>query len=514
MKIQAFALLILSVATVIVFQNCAKGGFQADLASNLSVSLPPITNTLANSGSLISSKSAGVFDSNCLNNSSFDACIFWKNPVAERGVAYSGILEFETNIDADQKFGVKLTNLKAPSTLTSNALNVYYSGADLNQEIHLALTGGQFRQSYLSDGAAAAATTRSKSTAQLMAYFWLNHMQTELKKRTGTSFSENFLTYVDAFATDPALDSSLRDNAFFTYGTVPSDRFIVMGYSSKSKNNQVIQSHEMALSAEVYLHEMGHANLYAAKGNDPAAVSTDSNGRTHYFIKTCPGDPTYASDFKKNVGVVTSTTLTDLRRICEVGGGKLVYSTFGVCQTNQGCFDAINEGQADFHYMMMFPEATALGETIFNDVNGGYDTSPKRGRQLVSGTTYQCTNEVAAVGIKRNAALDLSLSVEQFFQGSSFQLNNCSTEIPGEVHGMGTAYASILWEIYINSAINQRQFEKAFQAHLQKLGSSTTFPDAWMALRADYLAVGGDRSGQTVIDNVFGKKGVIKPASF
>jgi hypothetical protein len=458
---------------------------------------------------VISAKSAGTFDPNCYSNSNYDACIFWKNPVAQRNQSYSQILRFGTNISGDQVFGVKLQNLINGTTLTSPSLYVYYSGNDINKEYRLPLSGGHFKQAFASDGGDNSMSNTEKSTAQLMAYFWLDYLASELKKRTGVSYSQNSLTYVDAYATDPRYDSSLRDNAFFTYGTDPSDRFIIMGYSSDVQNGQIIKAHEMALSAEVYVHEMGHGNLHAAKGNDPSSYSGDLNGKSYYKITVCGANSTYISDPTKNVGIYSDQAIQALTAACDPNHtGTFDYYTVDVCNSNQGCMSAINEGQADFHYIMVYPEAPALGETVYNSPSGGYDMGPRYSRTLVSGNTYQCAQPAISPVLRRNASLNSNISAEQAYQASTMQLNNCSNELLGEIHGMGTLYASILYEIYTNSQIDARIFEKAFQAHLQKLNSSTNYSAAWAALRADYLAAGGDSAGVQTIDAVFTRRGV------
>lgn len=436
--------------------------------------------------------------------------------MASRGQPFFSILEFGNTLSNEQIFGVKLTNLKNPDSLVSNSLNVFYSGANAVSENRLRLNNGKFRQPYAADGNAAAISDQAKSVSQLMAYFWLNHLEEELKKRTGTAYTANSVTQVDAFSIDPSYKSVLQGNAFFTYSGSDAtgwQRFIVMGYAPTVKSKQWVAAHEMALSAEVYLHEMGHANLFAARGNTADGVSFDDNSTTFYNILNC-ADSTFRTDPTKKVGELTNSKMLELERICNPdGSGTFDYVQFQACNTKQGCLSAINEGQADFHYLMIFPDATALGETVENKTTG-FSTRPQYTRQVVSGTSYRCVSAIPGTEISRNVQSNQNKTIEDFFRGATLQLNNCSNEIPGQVHGMGSAYATSLWEIYTNPKIDPRHFEKAFQAHLQKLGRSTDFTGAWMALRADYLAVGGDLEGQKVIDQVFLSKGVMRPALF
>lgn len=514
----AIGLLILA---AVGFQNCGQAGFQSRLIqensfSSSSPTVNPSPLRFSRDTGLISAKFAGQFDSNCLGNSSHDACLVWKNPVASKGEPFGSVLEFGNSLAQEQVFGVKLANLQRPDRLVSNSLNVYYSGTDIDSENHLRLDKGQFRQAYSLDGGSNAVSESARSLSQLMAYFWLDHLEEQFKQRTGTFHASGAVTQVDAYSIDPAFESALWGNAFFTYSgsdQVGWQRHIVMGYAPKMKNNQWVKAHEMALSAEIYLHEMGHVNLFAAKGNTAEGVSMDDNGRTYYKVLNC-ADSTYRTNPSKNVGVLTNSKIKELETICDPNqSGTFTYTQFHACNSSTGCFAALNEGQADFHYLMIFPDSTALGETTKNHL-GGLSTGPQYTSQWISGANYRCLSPLPGTEISRDVSRNGNKNIQQFFEGSTLQLNNCSNEIPGEIHGMGSAYATFLWEIYTHPKIDPRQFEKAFQAHLQKLGRSTDFIGAWMALRADYIAVGGEPEGIDVIDQVFSSKGLQKPALF
>ncbi len=387
---------------------------------------------------------------NCLTNNSFDACIFWKNPVAQREIPYPapGLL-FGSNLAADQTFGVQLNNLKTLSYLESNSLYVYastdtfvFDPAIIRTKPRLLLNNGTYKANYLSDGTA---TTGNKSVAQLMAYFWLDHMATELTRRVGPAvYPKPALTYVDAYSQNhPDYRSALMRNAFFTFDICDvadgscgrifdvTNRYIVMGVNfllclQTDAAGICIEAsgHEMALSSEVYLHEMGHGNF-----------------------------------------------------LSKVGAQSIISDTLNACPTDQGCFRAINEGQADFHSLMIFTERGGLGETAGNNLTNGIDAS-------------------------RNAtsALNQQRTVAQFF--------NLTPSMPGQIHNMGAGYAAILWRIYSDPRVEKRRFESAFFLHLQMLSQSATFATSWSGLIAQYLAVGGSAAGVQAIDEAFTAKGV------
>jgi hypothetical protein len=471
-KLRALAIRLTAVivglfVSTLIFQNCGKVGFEAKDLIASSSSLASITPTTLPGGpngvtpttlpisdnTMIGSKAAGTTAANCLTNNSFDACIFWKNPVAQRERPYPapGLL-FGTNLAADQTFGVQLNNLKTLSYLESDSLYVYASTgaiasdpASIRTKPRLLLNNGSYKANYGSDGTA---TTGNKSVAQLMAYFWLDHMATELTRRVGPAvYPKPALTYVDAYSRDPDPEGrpspNLIQNAFFTFRYCATadgscgqrfdvgNRYIFMGFSVfcgqtdlQGNCTQALFGHEMALSSEVYLHEMGHGNF-----------------------------------------------------LSKVGAQAIVADTLSACPTAQGCFGAINEGQADFHTLMIFTERGGLGETIGNNLTSGMDPS-------------------------RNATslLNQQRTVAQFF--------NLNPEVPGQIHNVGAGYAAILWRIYSDPRVEKRRFESAFFLHLQMLSQSATFATSWSGLIAQYLAVGGSASGVQAIDEAFTAKGV------
>ena len=78
----------------------------------------------------------------------------------------------------------------------------------------------------------------------------------------------------------------------------------------------------------------------------------------------------------------------------------------------------------------------------------------------------------------------------------------------GEIHGMGTAYATILYQIFKDAAMNPREFEVMFSMHLPRLTSSSDFRSAkaiWMNISDTKYA--GKYTG--MIKGYFEKMGVL-----
>lgn len=343
-----------------------------------------------------SSKSAGTLDPNCLTNNAYDACLFWKNPVAQKGSAYASPIRFGQDLN-EQTFGVKLAGLTTSGKLENDSISVWSSDAPTAVP-----QGGNWRYAYQDDSS-------HHFIAQLMAYFWLTYQKDQMVARTGNFFASDKAISVDAYSTQ------ISNNA---YWDSRAGR-IVMGVAT---NNGSL-AHEMALSAEVYLHEMGHANLQFASGQFLFDYNSNQSGNS--------------------------------------------------CTSQDGCMGAINEGQADFHIAMILYESTAVGETFVNSVNG-----------------------MSQFGLSRDVRKLSAVSVSEFYSRSK-----------GEVHGMGSFYASVLWEIYNDPKMLKADFEKIFSAHLQKLTASSRFQEARDILIAEDLALYSGKY-KTLILNAFAAKGI------
>jgi hypothetical protein len=393
------------------------------------------------------SKKAGVFDPNCLNNSNYDACVIWKNPVAAQNRVFPAILQRATDLKDSQNFGVMLTNRKQPGKLESTTVSVSASAGTTP-----VFENGRLRIAYAND--------YGKSwLAQIMAYFWITYQETEMIRRTGVYFAKGKNIPVDAFATDEA-KGAIPGNAYYS----PTYNRVVMGYAEA--NNTI--AHELALSAEVYLHEMGHANLEWALDNSGIDIYLDNNAT--YLVYTI--EKTYT--LRKSPNDVLDT--------------DEVYMIF--CKSADGCMWAINEGQADFHHLMIFSSRTALGETVENSLAGGFN----------SGTAL------------RDVSLTKEWTAQQFYTSSGRSFNSGTITVNGEVHGMGSAYASILWSIYTHPDMKRSHFEKIFMEHLKLMSSNSRFQDARDSLVAIAEAMADDQFEGAhygpLITKIFVQKGV------
>jgi hypothetical protein len=186
----------------------------------------------------------------------------------------------------------------------------------------------------------------------------------------------------------------LLNNALFSNG------WIVFGQTDSPSGGT-----NYALDSSIGAHELGHANLRWAM----------------------PGNSYYSS------------------------GGHVVCGPTGqeekCCATNAGCFSAINEGQADYHAMMLFPDYPGIAEILSNDGVG-----------------------LRGCGIPRNAPMNATLTRAEAYTA-------CAAPYQGEVHVMGALYASIWWKVRSDQAtpVLKREVDKLFLAHLASLQTTDTF---------------------------------------
>lgn len=226
--------------------------------------------------------SGSSVEKNCMTDDTIAACIFNKNPVAQNKSSLStGRLIFGRDLTAIQTFPVQISGLTNPSQLKNASIDVVATNGARATPIN-----GKWKFPYQTD--------TNHKVAQVMAYYWLNKEIDYFETNAGVFYAKNKNIKVDAY------NASVRNNAYYDGSQ------IVMG----DFNNQ-----EASLSAEIYIHEMGHANLDHA-----------TNGQLNISSNQCP-------------------------------------------DTN-GCIGGIHEGQADLHSVIMFPTQTAMAETVVNSMAG------------------------------------------------------------------------------------------------------------------------------------------------
>lgn len=462
------AYLLFSILLIFFYNNCSRPGIysnskieQASLRSSTlnpdATDLPdlPLTNAPIATPALdyFGANPDWPMDRNCMTNLAYDACLVWKNPIAHRYLLTSdasasifldanqqpSIMDRGTDLSSITTLGVHLSKWIVPAgsnQLKSDFIDVYASNGQTSSLGFLRTKplNGQFKFIYQTDS--------NYNFSQTAAFYWINYARDFFKSRGAQYFAEKAmpgkpLIPIDAYSSA----ADVVNNGYFSANAAAAGNEkwgkIVLGKISNGTH-----SHELALSAEAYLHEMGHANLYYALGG--------------------PQNQTSFND--TNMGVVQTTN----------------GSTALVCLTSNGCYRAINEGQADFHSHVLFEKQPYLLEQLLNLANGPND---------------------------RNAFLVGTKTAAEVYNSSAVRQISTNRLIGGEIHGLGAIYAAILFKIYTHKDGDKSRFLKVFSTHLTFLDSSSTFKSAKQDLLDADIVVPG-KSLASIISAEFASKGL------
>ena len=317
--------------------------------------------------------------SNCFDNTQYNACIFWKNPVAQNNKAFSAPITFDADLSPYQTHAVKLEGYDNSGLLQNPSFRIFAANVVAQRFESVSTSSGLFKFEYPNDN--------SHKMGQVMAFYWLNLQLQYMKEWTGNFFASN--KKIDVISFVPEIENAFWDD---------EKSEVVIGAT--------LAGNEFALSAEVYAHEMGHANV------------------------------TYATNKKvvETVGEFKSAACSD--GVC--------------CSDDSGCSWAINEGLADYHMGLLFPDSTEMLETIVNNPIG----------------LRECN-------VTRSISLNRNLTSAQSY-------NACAAPYKGEVHLMGRVYASIWWEVRkkadaANPDKGAQEVDKLFTSHLPALEGRDDF---------------------------------------
>ena len=290
------------------------------------------------------------------------------------------------------------------------------------------------------------------SVVQVMTYYYLIYQMIWMQENAGGWYP------VNENITVVALDEETKNNAYWS----PLENTISLGFICDSNLPfQILKDitcdfkMEIGLSAEITLHEAGHANFYHAKKNQTLTSEDFCNYHTN-----CEGE-----------SICQNTNGDEKTPVC--------------CSEVKGCFFAIDEGQADFHASVIFPESPQIGEAVLNDVDG-----------------LRCQSDSS---IHRNPESNADKTASQIFY-------QCNQEVSGEVHNMGMLYSSIWWSLYTHPSANQQEIMNLFTNHLPLITSDDNFETAGhRILNLDQLLYSGKYS--SIITSEFQKRGLTPQAN-
>ena len=289
------------------------------------------------------------------------------------------------------------------------------------------------------------------SVVQVMTYYYLMHQMDWMRENAGGWYALNKNINVIA------LDEEVKNNAYWN----PLENTISLGFVCDSnlpfqilKNITCDFKMEIGLSAEITLHEAAHANFYYSKNTQNAGSEAFCEYHTN-----CEG-----------------------KSICQGDGDE---EASICCNDTKGCFFAIDEGQADFHASVIFPESPQIGEAIANDMNG-----------------LNCPSDSS---IYRDPEANADQVADQLFY-------QCYQSMHGQIHGMGMLYSSIWWSVYTHSSVNQQEIMSLFTNHLPLVSLDDNFETAGQrVLNLDQLLYNGRYSD--IITNEFQKRGLTPQAN-
>ena len=382
----------------------------------------------------------GTIVSDCNQNADYNACIYEKNPIAQSGTAinYNSALSqltqmqtyavqitgtegdllknshFDVDVDGDISPGV-ISTIAGAIINNVNIVHLldrkFYIDSNMNAVERVRLSNGKWTTPY-SDG--------DLSVEQAMSYYWLMYQHDWMKENASGFYASEKDIKVSAFSPIPF-------NAYFS----PLENKIALGVICDITSNPLScnQTVGVGLSAEVIIHEAGHANTYHSKSPSLRGGSESDFCQAHVDCKS-------------------------RKSICDLSEDEVAEAA-KCCNAEKGCYFAIDEGAADFHAAILFPNNTAVGEMFQNSVKG-------------------LTGCFPSDGLSRNVADSETKSVRV---GAVF--NGCSNhQGPGEIHLMGILYNSIWWEIYTHTDTEKSDILTLFTEHLPILHYSDDFGTA------------------------------------
>lgn len=262
----------------------------------------------------------------CAINEDYNACIFWKNPVAQVGAPLAAPITRTSDLSGIQIHAVKLEGYDDSGLLKNGSFFVRALNPN-GRLVSLSTESGQFKFGYNNDPI--------HRVGQVMAFYWLTVQEKYMKEVTGDFFASNKGISVVSYV--PNLENAYWDADL---------QEVVLGSSAAGN--------EFALGAEVYAHEMGHANI------------------------------NYATDYAINETVGSFESA-----VCSGGQGVC-------CRTVNGCSWAINEGQADYHAGILFPSNVNFLESFVNNPDGlnecGLSRNIDASKDLTADQAYNACN--------------------------------------------------------------------------------------------------------------------------
>ena len=276
---------------------------------------------------------------NCLNSSTVDACLFFKNPVVTRESVFPSKLTYSTDLETYQTMGVLIEELNGLDGL---------DGLDYLQSSSFILSSSQGEKVEINTNAKdelkVSFNEHPSRLSQISAYFWATTAKNIMLRRTGLFY-----------AADKAI-KIVTDHDFS--GWSPGNNTIYLETTQTGNSS--------ALDASLVIHLLAEANLYYATQGGSHDIE---NTNTHVDCGVDDG-PVYKND---------------------------------CCASKLGCASAIISGVSDYMVATLFPNYPAIGELYSNSLNGlshysGVSRSPNVMKSFTAQESYESCKDSNANG--------------------------------------------------------------------------------------------------------------------
>ena len=409
----------------------------------------PTRNDFISNDDIQMPQSEGEYVKNCHDNPNYNACIYHHDPFTQNGLLipeFKNIFNGQNNMRKFNEAMRSYQNYAVNIRGTTHGLlkNEHYDvkipnsyGIRLNQQ-----PNEKWTMPYAGFETYNVSTSPNQrfSVEQVMAYYYLMYQKEWMELNTG-----------QWYASGKNISVTFSENTYW-------DK-----YSNKInlKTSEYLGSFQVSgsMHAGVTVHEAGHANFYYS--------NLSREGSKNKAAQEC----------------------------------KFSFATYSdkCCASADGCFNAIDEGQADFYALMIFPDFPlefSLEEYINALIENPGIKSP------VFDDSGNCK-------ILRDPRANKNLKAEEAFNCSNEQTQEGDTR--GEIHDMGKLYASIWWELYNHPETSKKDIAILFSTHLLLVSYDDTFKTMAVKIINKAKDLFGELKGEhyaCIISQEFARRGL------
>lgn len=464
------------IAAAAIFQNCGKFSEGSGASAGVPIyyneavagtPLSALSASAAGFATIDPTYRAGTLDNSCLQKaatSTYDACLFWKNPLATSVQMNSPLQDPppadvlpDLTVQGEQVFGVRLSAIVTAGVLKNSFFDVYYTDAGGLPQ-HLPITGNRWTSTYVQGHSANAAYNERFAIEQIQAFYNLNLFQTMMAGDGGRYYPTGTIG-INAVSVDMGYNVA--------YDPVTNIVF------SGVRGGQDGRFYPLSANSDLLVREVAHANFLAA---NPTMVQ--ANKSAVYILNCQPSHPYFLTD-SSNLISSEGDVLNTMQAVC---GHTQITSPNAVeyCATDAGCWRALDNGVSDFFTYAAFAKWPSIGELALTFDNIRYwkkrsNISRSNATKLLGVTYYDdFARRMIAVG--------------------------------PDAKRMGEVFSDILFDIYADNGTDRAAYLKTVNQFLPQITAASTFLDAKQILTSVDNANFAGRNG-AIIKSYFEKRG-------